>query len=122
MYHQSCLHSICVIYSVHIIFQRYRDILRKCKVARDVAKSADPADPLVSAGQKPFLDILSRDDVWNKDGEIESDSEPSNKKRRTAGPSEALTSDVVAKRAKKAGLTELDSESDDEDYGNARGK
>ncbi|XP_034239860.1 general transcription factor 3C polypeptide 1 [Thrips palmi] len=100
------------------IVDRYRDILRKCKVSRDLAKAGDPlAAPLVSAGQKPFLDMLSSDDVWNEDAETESDSEPSSKKRKTAATSEPATSDVVAKRTKKAGLSELDSESDDEDYG-----
>lgn len=103
------------------IVDRYRDILRKCKVGRDVAKSADPL--LVTAGQKPFLDILSRDDVWNKDGESESDSEPGSKRRKTATTSDTPISEknnAVEKQNKKAGLSDPDSESDDEDYGSVK--
>lgn len=97
------------------IVDRYRDILRKYKVGRDVASKAD-----ISASQKPFMEILSRDDVWDKEGDIQSDSEPANKKIKNAGKSNTSSAPdtPVSKRHKRQSSSELDgdlSESEDED-------
>lgn len=91
-------------------------------MGRDLATSAD-----VSASQKPFLDILSRDDVWDKDKDTESESEPSNKKRKSAAQVDPLLPGMLpsissAKRNKRQASSELDGDSESDDEDDATGK
>lgn len=103
------------------IVERYRDILRKCNVGRDVASKSAKAD--LSASEKPFVDILSRDDIWDsKEGEAGDKSELSALKKKGNSKGNASNTPIASmtKKNKKSISSEAEgdlSDSEDEDKG-----
>ncbi|KAK3919691.1 General transcription factor 3C polypeptide 1 [Frankliniella fusca] len=98
------------------IVQRYRDILRKCHVSRDIASKSAKAD--LSASEKPFVDILSRDDVWDsKEEETINTLDENEKNNATANLSSTATTSMDKKNNLKKKVEDDLSESEDEEKG-----